>query len=214
MESLIRLFKRVLVLCPHPDDEFGCAGTVRRFADAGADLFYVAFSPCYASVPEPYPPDILSAECRNCTRSLGIPPDRVRILDVPVRHFPEHRQSILEHLVVLNREFRPDLVLLPSSHDIHQDHATIYMEGLRAFKFSSLLGYEMPQNLVVFTHSAFVVLTEAVMDLKIKALSAYSSQVFRSYSSADFIRGLARVRGVQCNRDYAEAFEVIRLIIP
>ena len=32
----------------------------------------------------------------------------------------------------------------------------------------------------------------------------------RNYFSKDFIMGLAKVRGVQSNSDYAEAFEVVR----
>ncbi|MEO7082851.1 MAG: hypothetical protein ABI442_01400 [Gemmatimonadaceae bacterium] len=50
------------------------------------------------------------------------------------------------------------------------------------------------------------------MDRKIEALSAYASQGFRSYAAEGFIRGLASVRGVQCGTQYAEAFEVIRLV--
>jgi hypothetical protein len=105
------------------------------------------------------------------------------------------------------------LVLLPSSLDTHQDHATVSREGFRAFKHSSILGYELPQNLISFRNTAFVKLTEELIKRKIYALSSYQSQRFRSYTSAEFIRGLAYVRGGQCNTLYAEAFEVIRLIV-
>jgi LmbE family N-acetylglucosaminyl deacetylase len=213
MEKLLNIFKRVLVLCPHTDDEFGCAGTIRRLIEAGADVKYIAMSNCEASVPENMPANILEIECFKCTEVLGIDRKSVEICNMPVRHFPEHRQEILEKLVKLNRTFAPDLVLLPSSHDIHQDHATVYMEGVRAFKHSTLLGYEMPQNLVAFTNSSFVVINNKIMKRKIKALSCYASQKIRKYSNPDFIMGLARVRGVQSNHQYAEAYEVIRLIL-
>ena len=36
--------------------------------------------------------------------------------------------------------------MIPSESDVHQDHQTIYNESIRAFKFSSILGYEMPWN--------------------------------------------------------------------
>jgi N-acetylglucosamine malate deacetylase 1 len=211
--SPLGAFSRVVVLCAHTDDEFGCAGTVARLIEQGADVRYVALSRCEESVPSPYPRDVLEHECRECTARMGIAPDAVSVLGFPVRYFPEHRQAILETLVRIAREYRPELVLLPSSFDTHQDHATVFNEGFRAFKHSTILGYEMPQNLISFSHSAFVELTREQLERKIHALESYRSQSFRPYSTAEFIRGLAAVRGVQCNAAYAEAFEVVRLIL-
>jgi len=123
------------------------------------------------------------------------------------------RQEILEKFVQLGRSWSPHLVLLPSSFDRHQDHETVAREGFRAFKRASIWGYELPQNLVTFENSAFVALSKEQLDGKIAALSCYRSQQGRAYSGEDFIRGLARVRGVQAGVDFAEAFEVIRLIV-
>jgi LmbE family N-acetylglucosaminyl deacetylase len=131
-----------------------------------------------------------------------------------VRHFPQHRQEILEILVGIRKEYQPDLVLLPCSYDTHQDHRTVFEEGFRAFKLATILGYELPQNLTAFNHSAFVKLSAQQLKAKIHALSAYQSQEHRQYAARSFIESLATVRGVQCGADYAEAFEVIRLILP
>ena len=212
--ALIDSFRRVLVLCAHTDDEFGCAGTVLRLVGTGAEVRYLALSACEASVPDGLPPDVLVHECHACTEALGIPRQNVEVGPFPVRYFPRDRQAILERLVELAREYAPDLVLLPSSLDTHQDHAVVAQEGFRAFKRSTVLGFELPQNLVTFENSAFVSLDTATLDRKIEALGAYRSQGFRPYSSDAFIRGLATVRGVQCGADYAEAFEVVRLIVP
>ena len=174
---------------------------------------YVALSRCEESVPAHLPKDILVHECRACIACLGVPADEVDILDFRVRYFPRDRQQILETFVQLNREYRPDLVILPTSYDTHQDHATVYQEGFRAFKHSTVLGYELPQNITSFNNSAFVELTVAHVEKKIEGLAHYQSQAFRSYSAGEFIRGLAKVRGVQCNAEYAEAYEVVRLIL-
>lgn len=107
----------------------------------------------------------------------------MRVLDYPVRHFPAVRQDILESLVRVSREYRPDLVLAPSSFDTHQDHATVFHEGLRAFKHSSVLGYELPQNLISFDNSAFVELSDGHLKRKMEALGVYESQAFRKYST-------------------------------
>jgi LmbE family N-acetylglucosaminyl deacetylase len=211
--NILETYRRVLVLCAHTDDEFGCAGTIARLTERGAEVHYVALSRCEESVPAGLPRDILEHECRACTQALGIAPEHVRVESLPVRHFPAHRQEILELFVKLRREIEPDLVLLPSTFDTHQDHATAAQEGFRAFKHSTLMGYELPQNLVSFDHTAFVTLTEAHLERKIASLKEYRSQEFRPYSAGEFIRGLATVRGVQCNAPFAEAFEVLRIIM-
>ena len=214
MTGILAQFRRALVLCAHTDDEFGCAGTLHRLVAAGVDVHYVALSRCEESVPEGLPRDVLVGECRACTAALGIPTENVAIDTFKVRYMPRDRQAILERFVALNRALAPDLVLVPSSNDTHQDHAVVSREGFRAFKHATVLGYELPQNLTAFENSAFVHLDAEALDAKITALASYASQGFRPYSTDAFIRGLATVRGVQAKAEYAEAFEVMRLMIP
>lgn len=202
-----------MVLAPHTDDEFGCAGTIHKFLQRGADVHYVALSDCQASVPAGFALDALSQECKNCLMALGLKPSQIEIWNFPVRHFPAHRQEILERFVSLNKTYKPSLVLLPSSHDTHQDHLTVQAEGFRAFKGASILGYELPQNLVSFENSAFVCLSEENLQAKVRALSEYKSQFFRPYATENFIKSLTHVRGVQAGVQWAEAFELIRLIV-
>lgn len=207
-------FRRALVLCAHTDDEFGCAGTILRLVDSGVEVHYVALSACEESVPDGLPRDVLRTECRQATAALGIAPENVTIGDFQVRHFPRDRQAVLEQFVALRREIEPDLVLLPSTTDTHQDHAVVSQEGFRAFKSASLLGYELPQNLASFQNTAFVRHDEVVFQRKMTALRCYASQGFRPYSTEAFVRGLAVVRGVQSGGEMAEAFELIRLVLP
>jgi LmbE family N-acetylglucosaminyl deacetylase len=203
---------RTLVLAAHTDDEFGCAGLIGRLVEQGTEVHVACFSWCEESVPEGYERDVLKGEAQAAMAVLGIAPDRFRLYDYRVRHFPAHRQEILEELVVLRRAIEPDLVLLPSSSDIHQDHGVVAQEGTRAFKHATILGYELPMNTISFRHAAFVPLEERHMDLKIAHAAAYVSQQNRPYMNPDFLRGLALVRGVQINRSAAEAFEVIRMV--
>ncbi|MDF2626480.1 MAG: LmbE family protein [Symbiobacteriaceae bacterium] len=206
--------KRVLALAPHTDDvELGCGGTLARLLEEGASVTVAAFSTCRESIPSGLPPDIAGAEFARAMRLLGVPGDDVLVYDYPVRKFSYHRQDLLEDLVRLRSRIRPDLVLLPSEHDIHQDHQVIAAEGLRAFKETSVWGYELPWNQTAFTAQAFVTLERRHIEAKWRALGAYRTQVDlgRSYFRQDFIEGLARVRGVQVKAEFAEAFEVVRL---
>jgi len=210
---LIDMNTRALVLAAHTDDEFGCAGTIARLVECGAEVHYLALSRCEESVPPGFAKDVLETECRDCLGHIGLPAENITVEAFRVRHFPAHRQDILERLVALRRRLEPNLVFVPASFDTHQDHHTVYEEGFRAFKFSSILGYELPQNLISFSNSAFITLEERHLDLKVAALNRYASQNFRAYAGEDFIRSLAHVRGVQSGVKYAEAFELIRLLV-
>ncbi len=206
--------KKTLVLAPHTDDgEFGCGGSVARFINEGKELYYVAFSTAEESVPDPWPKDILKTEVKEATKRLGIAQANLIIYDFKVRELSYHRQEILEELVKIKNDVCPDLVFLPSSNDLHQDHSTVSKEGIRAFKDTTILGYEMPWNNIEFQAEAFIILSEEHINQKIRALDAYDSQKGRSYANEEFVRSLARTRGVQIGRRYAEAFEVIRWVV-
>ncbi|MFL6030508.1 MAG: PIG-L deacetylase family protein [Gaiellaceae bacterium] len=206
-------WQRVLVLAPHTDDgEFGCGGTMARLADAGAEVRYVAFSIATKSLPPGFPADTLAREVREATAVLGIPEERLTVHDFDVRTFPEHRQDILELLVALWEEWRPDAVFQPSLHDIHQDHQVIAAEGLRAFKRTTLLGYEIPWNNFDFSYTAYVALEQQHVDKKVAALAKYESQQHRRYSDPEYIRNIARTHGINVNREFAEVFEVYRVV--
>lgn len=206
--------KRILILAPHTDDgEFGCGGTIAKMIADGHDVYYAAFSACQQSVLPQFPSDILITEVKAATKVLGIKPENLILFDYDVRTFGYHRQEILDDLIKLRAEIDPDIIFMPEKNDVHQDHKTIAEEGLRAFKFSSVLSYELPWNNITFTTSSFIHLSEEDVKVKIEALKAYQSQAHRPYSDEDFIRSMARIRGVQIGGKYAEAFDVVRWII-
>ena len=206
-------WQRALVLAPHTDDgEFGCGGVMARLVEGGAEVRYVAFSIATRSLPDGFAPDTLAREVREATAELGIPAERLTEHDFDVRTFPEHRQEILERLIELWNEWEPDVVFQPSLHDIHQDHQTIAAEGLRAFKRTTILGYEIPWNNFDFAYQAYFALVEAHIERKVAALSKYASQQHRRYSDPEYIRNVARTHGINVNREYAEVFEVYRVV--
>jgi N-acetylglucosamine malate deacetylase 1 len=212
-KKVLNNFKNILILAPHTDDgEFGCGGTIAKLVELGATIHYVAFSTCEESLEEGYPKDILVQEVKKATSVLGVLPQNLHILNYKVRYFNYNRQEILEDIVKLGKQIQPDLVFIPSVNDIHQDHSTIEMEGLRAFKKTNLLSYELAWNNISFNHAYFVRLEERHVAQKISALTQYVSQMHRPYANKRFIESLALTKGVQIGADYAEVFEVVRLI--
>jgi N-acetylglucosamine malate deacetylase 1 len=205
--------RRALVLAPHTDDgEFGCGATMARLVEAGADVHYVAFSIATRSLPPGFAPDTLAREVREATAELGIPDANLTVHDFDVRTFPEHRQEILELLIEIWNDWEPDAVFQPSLHDVHQDHQTIAQEGLRAFKRTTVLGYEIPWNNFDFSYQAYVSLEAQHVERKIAALRHYESQQHRRYIDPEYIRNVARTHGINVNRAYAEVFQVYRVV--
>lgn len=209
----INTFKDVLVLAPHTDDgELGAGGTIHKLIENGSRVTYIAFSTAAESVPEGFPKDILKTEVREATQELGISSENLMILDYEVRKLSYSRQEILEDLIKLKRSRDFDLVLIPSITDIHQDHSTIAMEGIRAFKGTNIFSYELIWNNLKFNTQCFVGLSEKNLKAKQRALQQYKSQGKRNYLSQEFIKSLAVSRGVQIGVEYAEVFEVVRLV--
>jgi LmbE family N-acetylglucosaminyl deacetylase len=203
---------RILIISPHTDDgELGCGGSIARFVEEGYEIFYAALSCCEKSVPKEYPPDILKIEVNKATKTLGIA-DPI-LFEYEVREFPRYRQEILDTLIQLRNDIKPDIVFTPSSFDTHQDHKTTREETLRAFKQCTILGYEQPWNNITFQSLAFISINRDHIQKKIAALQCYETQKHRSYLNPDFIKGLAHTRGTQIEEEFAEAFEVIKWVI-
>ena len=198
------MFSKVLVLSPHTDDgELGAGGTIAKLVENGSQLTYFAFSA---------PREVLREECTLALNVLGV--KNFKIFDFQVRYFPMHRQEILEILFDYNEKNKPDLVLTPSPNDLHQDHQTVTNEALRAFKHSTILGYELPWNNIIFRENCFITLEERHICKKIEALWNYKSQISRRhYFDKEYLMGLTRSRGVQINKKYAEAFEAIKIVL-
>ncbi len=205
--------KTILVLSPHTDDgELGCGATMHRFIEEGYTIIHIAFSICKDSLSAEWVPDTLAIEAKKAAAVIGIQQDNLLLLDFPVRQFIENRQLILDELIRLQKQYKPVMVFIPSSTDIHQDHGVIYVEAVRAFKHCSIYGYEMPWNNYSFSGTTFIRINENNLQAKLKALEVYQSQQHRNYMQPDFIQSLAKVRGVQAGVLYAECFESIRII--
>jgi len=211
---MITNFKNVLVLAPHTDDgELGAGATIAKLIEAGSKVTYVAFSTAEESVPEGFPKNILKTEVKNATEVLGISQSSLIVYNFQVRKLNYVRQEILENLIKLRNSDSFDLVLTPSLKDIHQDHATVAQESLRAFKNVTILGYELIWNNLSFDTKCFVKLDTKHVRAKCLALKEYKSQGNRDYLSEDFIFSLAKTRGVQIGTEFAECFEVIRWVL-
>ena len=197
----------ILLLAPHADDiELGCGATVARFADEGHNLLWVVFT-------DEQP---LNNEHVKATEEIGLKDESRLAWDFKLRQLSNRRQEVLEWLIKLNYEFKPDLVVGPSLHDFHQDHQVVANEMIRAFKSScSIICYDLPWNHVSFDVQLLTKLDGQHVEAKIKMLEKFKSEfvVRAKYFSPQLMRGMALLRGTQAGTAYAEAFEVMRWLL-
>lgn len=189
----------VVVLAPHTDDEtLACGGTIAKYVENKHDVYVYAFSSGTSN----------HSEFKSAVQKLGATPHPFSHFETRV--FTDCRQKILDVMLEIKKQLAPNIVFIPASSDCHQDHQVIHEEGKRAFKHSSIYGYECPWNSYNFSNTAYVKLSPDHMTTKVIAMQEYSSQVNRIYFREENIISLARVRGMQANTEYAECFEVVR----
>ena len=205
--------KKILILSPHPEDgEIGCGGLIQRFLKNKSKCWYVCFTNASQSVKPPFKPNAQTYEMYRSTSILGIKKNFIIQKNYEVRSFNKYRQDILHELYLLNKKIKPDLVLCHSRQDTHQDHENITKEAIRAFKKTSILGYELPWNHFNFSADLYINLTKKECEIKCEALRSYKSRMYRPYLSKKRQLEILGMRGLQIEKDYAESYEVIRMI--
>jgi len=208
------LNQKYLFVGAHPDDiEFGAGATLAKSVLKNVDCYAIIFSDCHQSLDsKSNKKNTLVIESQRALIKLGLKPDQMRFLNFQVRKFPESRQDILQELFNLSQEHSFDRVFVPCSYDIHQDHQVVAIESLRAFKFSTVLGYELPWNNLESKLQFFNEVNEYQVQVKKEAISEFNSQYGRFYSGIDKVETILKFRGLQANKNFAEAFEVLRWI--
>ena len=140
---------------------------------------------------------------------------RVSVRGLTDSRLPDHWREVKEALHGLRGATEPDLVLAPAPHDAHQDHRLLAELVPTAFRDHLTLGYEILKwEGDLAQPGVYLPLTEASLRAKVTALTThYVSQRDRPWFDAEAFTGLARIRGVQCQGRYAEAFHLDKLVI-
>jgi LmbE family N-acetylglucosaminyl deacetylase len=200
--------KTVLAIAPHIDDvELGAGATIHRL---GRDnqVYYVGLS-----LPPLVDRETFMQEFKASLRCLELDASQVILRDFDPRNLFDSRTDILQLFYELSVGLKPDLVLIPNSRDLHQSHEVVYAEARRAFKYGSILGYELPWNSMEFSMDVFINVSRENLEAKVAAINSYETQQDRMFFSNDIVGDLAHVRGKQIGGLYAECFEMIRLIL-
>ena len=133
---------------------------------------------------------------------------RVTVLKLPDGRLPAHWDEAKVALEDLRAQTDPDIVFAPNKFDAHQDHRGLAELVPTAFRDHLALGYEIVKwDGDLGRPSAYQPLTADLAETKVTLLQQnYPSQRHRPWYDREAFLGLARIRGIECNAHYAEAF--------
>ncbi|MEO3795730.1 PIG-L family deacetylase [Nonomuraea sp. B10E15] len=150
----------------------------------------------------------LAAFCPGADLSLTV-------LKVPDGRLPAHWDEAKNALEGLRARTRPGLILAPWTGDAHQDHQGLARLVPTVWRDHLALGYEIVKwDGDLGRPSVYQPLDDDMAETKVRLLQEhYHSQRHRPWYDREAFLGLARIRGVECNARYAEAFHVTKLTI-
>lgn len=219
----------VLVVATHPDDEvLGCGGAIAWHTSQGDRVHVLVVS---RGMPELFPPEQIEAtrvELREAHRLLGV--HETSFLDFPAPKLDAvPGYELADAIGRTLRSFAAELMYIPHRGDIHADHQAVYQACLVAARpinrcpVRRILCYETlsetewspPTGSDAFIPTVFINITD-YLDLKIRAMDCYKSQLKAPPHprSLETIAALARVRGSTVDLAAAEAFMLVREIVP
>ena len=200
--------RRVLFLGAHPDDiELGCGALLAAIVGK-AEIRCVTLSD---NQQDPELENLVNEHYRSM-EVLGLHEGSIRLERFETRTFTRDRQEILEHLYGLDQEFQPEIVFAHSPSDIHQDHAVVTQESLRAFRGKTVLGFDVLRSSYGFFPQFIVEIEEEHVTKKIAALAEYKTYGDRYYFDPEVIRSTLVRHGAIAERPYGEGFDILRVV--
>jgi len=200
--------KRVCFIGAHPDDiELGAGALIARIAP----LSEVSCMTLSDNQKNPALSNLKGEQIRSL-KILGVDEKHILVGEFETRRFQHSRQEILEHLIDFNKKHQPDIVFTHSKSDLHQDHGVVTEEVLRAFRGTTVLGFDVIRSSHGFFPTFFVEVGEGDVKKKIAALAEYKTYLDKYYFNPDVTRATLIRHGALVERKYAEAFDISRIV--
>lgn len=206
--NLLLNAKRFLFLGSHPDDiELGCGALIAN-QSASAEIICATLSD---NQKNPQLKNVV-AEHHESMSLLGVKKENVILGPFETRRFLNQRQEILEFLITLKKKANPDVVFVHTQSDLHQDHNALTQEALRAFRGTSVFGYDVIRSSQGFFPLFLVEVTESDVIRKLNSLAAYKSYADKYYFDPELTKAILIRNGALCERKYAEGFDILRIV--
>jgi len=200
---------KILAITPHPDDlEIACAGTLKRFQDAGAEIISIVTVKPSAEVNGARSQDIVQAEL---DRSYELSGFELRILDTDL-HANGRPNLICNNntMTELGKLIDDcDIAIIPNPEDSHQDHRITYelawpLLQKRAAEVWTMTSWPYSYQYRLNTANMYIGID---WNFKQSLLQCYSSYI--TPDKLEQIRNLSRVCGDKSGNPDAEAFTLL-----
>ena len=221
--------KNILILSPHADDEIlGCGGFISKFSKQNYQINVLILTNASKGAPEIYSSEEIKKLRNEAKIANGIIGTKNLFFEnlpaLNLNNYPFYKiTNIIDKYI---KDINPEIVLIPSINDIHDDHKIIFkaskvsMRLNKKTKLKKILSYEVlsetewNENEKSFNPNYFVTLDKSDINKKIKAFLKYKSQVkkFPHPRSKEAIINLSRVRGSQAFEEFAEAYRIEKII--
>lgn len=219
---------KILVIAVHPDDEtLGCGGTILKHVSKGDDVYWLVLTDVFEKYG--YSKKQINLEHNICEKvkniygfkdmfNLGLPAGNIHLVSF---------ENIIGRLSKIINEINPEIIYMPNRSDVHTDHqiaASAIWSCTKSFRYpfiNKIFMYEcvsetdaapaLPEK--VFIPNAFSDISDFINE-KIKILQLYENEIQLPPfpRSIDNIKSLARYRGSIVNKQFAEAFMLVRYI--
>ncbi len=220
----LKMKKQILSFGAHPDDiEIGCGGTEYNFIQKGYEVTHVYVTSGEAGsmeIPKSELGKTREKEALASAKLLGVKEVIFLHCNDGFTSFDEKTRSKVINLI---RKIKPEIIFVHGASDKFPDHALVHKLVMSAtagaagpwfqdtkgkpWKVKHILGYEVWHPINSYQYA--VDITKSI-DIKMKALSLYKSQVEPTRYDEAF-KGMARYRGVMTwVGKYAEVFEVLQ----
>ncbi|MFF0671667.1 PIG-L deacetylase family protein [Streptomyces tendae] len=196
---------QVLAVGSHPDDvEIGAAGLVAKLAAAGHDVYILVLTDDQVDGSR------RREEAQRSGKELGIQMERLVFAAFRDGFLRADRGAVthVRHITAA-AGISPDLVIVHSSSDSHNDHVEAHRLARAAFRGCVFLYYSiyLSNEDTSFRPSVFVEITPDIAALKERALTAHRSQAARLSGRA--LTAYERRWGALAGMDRAEALEIM-----
>ena len=224
------MFKKILIVCAHPDDELiGCGGLILN------NLKKTKFKIIYTC--KTYDKRNKKVKSKFVLRKRkAVELSKQLNIETPIFfNFPglslQRKDITSMSQLLLNeiKKFKPDSIFTHCIEDLHHDHRATSESVMIATRPSShntsvknLFYFEIPsatEKLIkknkVFNPNFFIDISDSI-NLKVNLIKKYYSEELKKYPAALSVKGiinLSKYRGNNIRRKNVEAFEIIKLIM-
>lgn len=215
----------ILVVSPHHDDEvIGCGGTIFKHYKKGDKVWVVYITAGWSGLPEiklkQEAIKIREKEAQNACKILGV--QKAIFLREADRNIYNKKAEVIEKLIKVIRDIKPNLIYAPHPREKDVEHKIVYEAVKEAAWLSKSpylpkLGQSTKSIQKIYLYELWTPLEDffereditSVIDIKIKALLAYKSQL-KYLNLVDAITGLNVYRGsmVGTDKKFAEVFQI------